>query len=156
MLASGTQVRGFEPGRSGRISQGEKILSMPSFGGEIKPSVPCCRFASLKRSLQMAWNPPFVGKITGHLSPIVPPFPARGLSHRHRHGGTWQCKWELLPKLGWYNKPTQLRYIQWRQPPGPKKEEEEMVGARCRLFGPWHFIGSFSHFLVVCSSKLCG
>jgi len=32
----------------------KKILSMPSFGGEVKPSVPCRRFAACKRSL-MAW-----------------------------------------------------------------------------------------------------
>jgi hypothetical protein len=31
-LASGTQVRGFKPGRIRRIFQGEKILSAPSFG----------------------------------------------------------------------------------------------------------------------------
>jgi hypothetical protein len=30
---------------------GKKILSMPSFGGEVKLSVPCCRFAACKRSL---------------------------------------------------------------------------------------------------------
>jgi hypothetical protein len=30
-LAFGTQVRGFKPGRSRRIFQGEKILSAPSF-----------------------------------------------------------------------------------------------------------------------------
>ena len=36
MLASGTRVRGFEPGRI--------ILSMPSFGGEVKESVPCASF----------------------------------------------------------------------------------------------------------------
>jgi hypothetical protein len=46
MLASGTQVRGFKPGRSRRNFRGEKILSMPSFGGEVKPSVPCRRFAA--------------------------------------------------------------------------------------------------------------
>jgi hypothetical protein len=28
----------------------------------------------------------FVGKITGHFSPIVPPFPAGGLSRRCRRG----------------------------------------------------------------------
>jgi len=32
----------------------KKILSTPSFGGEVKLSVPCCRFAACKRSL-MAW-----------------------------------------------------------------------------------------------------
>jgi hypothetical protein len=36
VLAFGTQVRGFKPGRSRRIFQGEKILSTPSFGGEVK------------------------------------------------------------------------------------------------------------------------
>jgi len=34
-----------------RIFQGEKILSMPSFGREVKPSVPCHGFAACKRSL---------------------------------------------------------------------------------------------------------
>ena len=31
--------------------RGEKILSTPSFGGEVKPSVPRHRFAACKRSL---------------------------------------------------------------------------------------------------------
>jgi len=44
VLAFSTQVRGFKPGRSLRIFKGEKILSTPSFGGEVKPSVPCKRF----------------------------------------------------------------------------------------------------------------
>jgi hypothetical protein len=47
-LAFGTRVREFEPGRSSRIFQGEKILSAPSFGGEVKPSVPRRRFAHVK------------------------------------------------------------------------------------------------------------
>ena len=51
MLAFSTQVRGLKPGRSRRIFKGEKILSTPSFGGEVKPSVPCRRFAACKRSL---------------------------------------------------------------------------------------------------------
>jgi hypothetical protein len=37
MLASGTRVRGFKPGRSRRIFPGEKILNMLSFGREVKP-----------------------------------------------------------------------------------------------------------------------
>jgi hypothetical protein len=48
VLASGTQVRGFKPGRSRRIFKGEKILSTPSFGREIKQWVPCRRFAAWK------------------------------------------------------------------------------------------------------------
>jgi len=39
MLAFSTQVRGFKPGRILRIFKGEKILSTPFFGGEVKPSV---------------------------------------------------------------------------------------------------------------------
>jgi hypothetical protein len=38
VLASATQDRRFKPS--------EKILSTPSFGGEVKPSVPCRRFAA--------------------------------------------------------------------------------------------------------------
>jgi hypothetical protein len=56
VLASSTQVRGFKPGRSRRIFQGEKIPSMPSFGGEVKPAVPCLRFAACKRSLNVMWK----------------------------------------------------------------------------------------------------
>jgi hypothetical protein len=53
-LSFSTQFRGFKPGRSRRIFKGEKILSTPSFGGEVKPSVPCRRFAACKRSLNVA------------------------------------------------------------------------------------------------------
>ena len=49
VLAFGTQVRGFAPGRSRRIFKGEKILSTPYFGGEVKPSVPCRSFTACKR-----------------------------------------------------------------------------------------------------------
>jgi hypothetical protein len=40
-LAFVTQIRGFKPGRGHRIFLGEKILSAPSFGREVKPWVPC-------------------------------------------------------------------------------------------------------------------
>jgi hypothetical protein len=56
MLASGTQVRGFEPSWSCQIFQDEKILSMPSIRGEVKLSGQCRRFAACKRSLQIEWN----------------------------------------------------------------------------------------------------
>ena len=60
VLAFGTQVRGFKPGRSRQIFKGQiKIFSMPSFGGEVKPSVPCRRFAACKRSLNVTWNSTF-------------------------------------------------------------------------------------------------
>ena len=50
MLASGTQVCGFKPGRSRWIFTGVKILSTPSSGGEVKESVPCPSFAACKRT----------------------------------------------------------------------------------------------------------
>jgi hypothetical protein len=46
MLASGTQGRGFKPGQSRWIFTDVKIFSMPSFGGEVKESVPCPSFAA--------------------------------------------------------------------------------------------------------------
>jgi hypothetical protein len=58
VLAFSTQVRGFKPGRSHRIFKGGKILSTPSFGGEVKPSVPCRTFAACKRSLMAVIETP--------------------------------------------------------------------------------------------------
>jgi hypothetical protein len=46
MLASGTRVCGFKPGRCRRIFSGENILSMPSFGREVKLFALCRRFAA--------------------------------------------------------------------------------------------------------------
>ena len=70
MLAFATQVRGFKPGRSHRIFKGEKILSTPSFGEKVKPSVPCRRFAACKRSLELRGSrilgPKFVGTFLAH------------------------------------------------------------------------------------------
>jgi hypothetical protein len=59
VLASGTQVRGFKPGRSRRIFKGGKILSTPSFGREVKPWVPCRRVAACKRTLNVPWKSAF-------------------------------------------------------------------------------------------------
>jgi hypothetical protein len=40
VLATGPNVRGFEPGRGQYIFKG--IRSTSSYGGEVKPSNPCC------------------------------------------------------------------------------------------------------------------
>ena len=85
MLAFSTQVRGFKPGRSRQNFKGEKILNTPSFGGEVKPSVPCRRFAACKKLRR------HVVKIT-----IVPPFAARISRVFEDVGGTWRQKWERL------------------------------------------------------------
>ena len=93
VLAFSTQVRGFKPGRSRRIFKGEKILSTPSFGGEVKPSVPCRRFAACKKSLNVEWK-------STTFSPTVPTS-AAGISHVvadvEAPGGE---KWEHLKKRG--------------------------------------------------------
>jgi hypothetical protein len=83
VLTSGTQVRGFAPGRSRRIFKGEKIRSTPSFGGEVKPSVPCRRFAACKRSLELRESR-ILDEICRNISRPrrVPPSAARGLSRR--------------------------------------------------------------------------
>jgi hypothetical protein len=83
VLTFGTQVRGFKSGRSLRIFKGEKILSTPSFGGEVKPSVPCRRFAVCKRSLELRGSR-FLDEICRNISRPrrVPPSSARGLSRR--------------------------------------------------------------------------
>jgi hypothetical protein len=81
MLASGTQDRSFEPGRSHRIFQAKKIHSMPSFG-EVKPYVPCCRFAARKGTLWFTWESETRAKLTGHFSPVILSFTNRGLSWR--------------------------------------------------------------------------
>ena len=68
VLAFSAQVCGFKPGRSRRNFRAKKILRTPFFGGEVKPSVPCRRFATCKRSLNLCGSRN-LGKITtGHLS----------------------------------------------------------------------------------------
>jgi hypothetical protein len=48
VLATGPKVRGFKPGRGRWILRVIKYRSTTSFGGEVKPSVPCRRFTSMK------------------------------------------------------------------------------------------------------------
>ena len=88
VLAFSTQVRGFKPGRSRRIFSGEKIPSTPSFGGEVKPSVPCRRFTACKRSLngvEVVISAKLPDNILAHSSN----FRRWDLSRRGRRGGTW-------------------------------------------------------------------
>ena len=94
VLAFGTQVRWFKPGRSRRIFKGEKILSTPSFRGEVKPSVSCRRFAACKRSLELCGSR-ILDEICRNISRPrrVPPSAARNLSRRW----TWR---HLAEKVG--------------------------------------------------------
>jgi len=52
VLAFGTQVRGgSHPAEAVGFFRTKKILSTPSFGGEVKPSVPCRSFTACKTTL---------------------------------------------------------------------------------------------------------
>ena len=95
VLAFRTQVRGFKPGRKRRIFRAEKILSTPSFGGEVKPSVPCRRFAACKRSQNLRGSRN-LGKFTGQFLAHSSTFRCYDLSRRCGRTGTWRWKWELL------------------------------------------------------------
>jgi hypothetical protein len=97
VLAFTTQVRGFKPGRSRRIFKGEKILSTPSFGGDVKPSVPCRRFAACKRLLNVPLKSCIQAKLSAMiLAHAVPPFASRGLSGNTDEETDWRRKWERL------------------------------------------------------------
>jgi hypothetical protein len=47
---------GSNPAEAVGLLRAKKILSTPSFGGEVKPSVPCRRFAACTRTLSVPWK----------------------------------------------------------------------------------------------------
>jgi len=99
-----TQVRWFKPSEAVRIFQGDRILSTPSFGGEVKPSFPCRRFAACKRYLDVTWISAFRQNYRPTFSPTVPPFAAR----ISRVVWTWRhlaAKVGTSKKTGSHNKP---------------------------------------------------
>jgi hypothetical protein len=111
MLASSIHVRGFKPGRSRRIFQAEKILSISS-GGEVKPSVPCRRFAACKRYLNGVEKASFRQNYRTPFSPTVPPFVTRSAlvvrDVKASVGERGRRKWERL-KAGESNDKLPLR-----------------------------------------------
>jgi hypothetical protein len=91
------------------VSHPKKILSMPSFGREVKPFAPCRRFAACKRSLNGIKRHHF-GKITEPFSPTAPPFTTRSA---HVDGDVEASdgeKWECL-KAGESNGKLPLRTV---------------------------------------------
>jgi hypothetical protein len=83
LLASGTpKFEGSNLAEAVGFFGAKKILSMPSFGGEVKPSVPCHNFAACKRTQHLRGSRIVWLNLTGHFSPIIPPFANRGLSRR--------------------------------------------------------------------------
>jgi hypothetical protein len=69
------EFAGSNPVEAVGFFRAKKILSMPSFGGEVKPSVPCRRFVLCKRTLHLVWSSPNVGKIYRLYLAHIPPFP---------------------------------------------------------------------------------
>ena len=104
---------GSNPGEAVGFLRAKKILSTPSFGGEVKPPVPCRRFAARKRSLELRGSR-ILDEICRNISRPrrVPPSAARGLSRRWawRHlagkvgtskggGKQWQTTPKNLPRM---------------------------------------------------------
>ena len=75
--------------------QGEKILSTPSFGEEVKPSVPCRKFAVCKRSLNLV-EVGIQAKLPDIFLAHSSSFRCQNLSRRCGRTGTWRRKWERL------------------------------------------------------------
>jgi hypothetical protein len=61
MLAFGTHHSRVQTRPKPSDFSGEKILSIPSFGGEVMPSAPCRSFAACKRTLQLPWKSQLYG-----------------------------------------------------------------------------------------------
>ena len=108
VLAFSTQVRGFKPSWSRQIFKGEKILSTPSFGGEVKPSVPCRIFVACRRSLG-GMEVVISAKLPVNIHTHSSHFCRWDLSRRCGRGGTWWWKvgtskksrgkqWQATPK----------------------------------------------------------
>jgi len=139
VLAFSTQVRGFKPGRSRRIFKGEKILSTPSFGGEVKPSVPYRRFVACKRSLNVTWKSTFRQNYWTFLAHRVPPFATRGLSRCVDVGGhlvTEAGTSKLGGDPGLHNKPLGCSASEVYAS-GPSCEEEEPLLHDLKLHKPY-------------------
>jgi hypothetical protein len=137
VLASGTQVRVFKPGRSRQIFKGGKILSTPSFGREVKPWVPCRRFAACKRA-QVYHGSRHLGKIYRSLFFAhkfqLPPSVVAGSSG----GQSWNAH------IGQYNKPAGCSTsVACHGRPTNKQTLREKnsaiftVTATCLYFGRW-------------------
>jgi hypothetical protein len=78
---------------------------MPSFGGEVKPLVPCRRFAACKRSLNGEEKASFRQNYRTPFSPTVPPFATKsagfdGDVEMSKGGGKqWQTTSKYLHRM---------------------------------------------------------
>ena len=92
--------------RSRRIFKGEKILSTPSFGGEVKPSVPSRRFAACTRFLngenyQTTLSPtvPTSAAVISHVVADVEAPGGEKWEHLKSGGKQWQATPKNLPRI---------------------------------------------------------
>jgi hypothetical protein len=86
---------GSNPAEAVGFLRAKKILSIPSFGGEVKPSVPCRRYAACKRSLNGA-EVVISAKLPGNILAHSSTFRRWDLPRRGGRGGTWWRKLERL------------------------------------------------------------
>ena len=81
MLASGTQVRGFDPGRSRRIFRAKKSTACLPWGGS-KAVSHVADLRGMSKNPGFTWKSKSHAKLTGHFSPVIPSLADRGLSCR--------------------------------------------------------------------------
>ena len=73
MLASGTQDRGFDPGRSRRIFRAKKSTAcLPWRGSKAVSHVADLR--GMSKNPGFTWKSKSQAKLTGHFSPVIPSF----------------------------------------------------------------------------------
>jgi hypothetical protein len=103
----------------------KKSSARPSFRGEVKPSVPCCRFAAYKRSQNVMWKSTFRQNYRPTFSPTVAPFATR----ISRVIWSWRClaaevgTSKITGGQGSHNKPIGCS-ASAAYAPGPDDEEE--------------------------------
>ena len=73
MLASGTQDRGFDPGRSRRIFRAKKGSKAVYHVADLR---------GMSKNPGFTWKSKSQAKLTGHFLPVIPSFADRGLSCR--------------------------------------------------------------------------
>jgi hypothetical protein len=98
VLAFGTQVRGFAPGRSRRIFRPKKSSAHLPSDGEVKPSVPSRSFTACKRSLNVTCKSAFRHNYRTFLAHSST-FRRWVLSRGDTRGDAWWRKLERLTKI---------------------------------------------------------
>ena len=73
MLASGTQDRGFDPGRSRQIFWAKKSTACLPWGGS-KAVSHVADLRGMSKNPGFTWKSKSQTKLTGHFSPVIPSF----------------------------------------------------------------------------------